>query len=168
MKHISDEVLIAYIEGELDAREQERVREHLEVCDICMDNYRAYVAIVQSIEGLSPIPAPEVLDDMVKARLQPRRPFALVGALAFSFATVALLIYLPGLISRISTWLLEHLDGRLLISMAIRGVEYIVGIYTLMTRTLDPIDVLWGLILLSVLMAMLVKRRLERYAGSVD
>ncbi len=168
MRHISDEVLIAYIEGDMDSRERERVRKHLESCDICMDNYRAYVSIVRSLEELPPIQAPGSLDAMVESRVGIHRPYPIIGAVAFSFFVVAILILLPGLTSRLMLWLMEYMNGKLLISLMVRGMELLVGVFTLLFHFVNPLDALWGLVLLSIVMAIMVKRRLERYADTVN
>jgi hypothetical protein len=72
MRHVSEEELIAYYEGEQERREQ--VAEHLRSCDVCRTELEKLEAVLRALEEL-PVPdPPEDFERRAWQQLAPRLP----------------------------------------------------------------------------------------------
>ena len=59
-----------YIDNMLDEAESEKMREHIESCEICRNEYEEIISIVEGLGGLDVEPLPQGLDDMLRERLE--------------------------------------------------------------------------------------------------
>jgi len=101
-KHLGEEVLNMYLDGELSARERERVEVHLDACDKCRVEVAALQQLFAALEELASAPAPDLVPGVL-THIRPRRwlpslsptrlrPLWLVPALQAA-AALALLIW---------------------------------------------------------------------------
>ncbi len=166
MEHVRDELLIAYIEGDVDGEERRRIEEHLDTCRVCRDNYMAYVSIIREVESMPSIQAPRELDARVGCMVNYHLP--LMGAFVFSTALVLMLTVLEGWLPEIVGWILDRLNVDSVVSLTIRFLDFLFRIYTLVSYQFDPLVFSGVMVVLSILMAIALRRRLEGYAGSID
>jgi len=166
MKHVQDELLIAYIEGDVGEEERRRIEEHLSVCQMCRDNYVAYVSLIREVESMPVIQAPQELDARVRNRMNYHLP--LMGVFAFSAMVVLVVSVLVGWFPRILGWILGRLDMSLIVDSTIRFFEFLVKIYTLTSSQFNPAVFAGVIVVLSIMMAIALRRRLEGYAGSIN
>ena len=59
-----------YIDNMLDEAESEKMREHIESCEICRNEYEEIISIVEGLGGLDVEPLPQGFDDMLRERLE--------------------------------------------------------------------------------------------------
>jgi len=166
MKHVKDELIIAYIEGELGKEEMMRVEEHLKVCEICRDNYKAYVSLIHQLEEIPPVSAPRELDARVMRRIY--HPAPLLGAFAFSAFAILTIFALIEWGSYFIRWIIERVELNSLVVSTIKFFGLLMKFYMLTVSLFDPVMVAGVMVIFSIMMAIVLRRRLEGYAGSIN
>ncbi len=164
MRHVQDELLIAYIEGDVDEEQRRQIEEHLQVCQVCRENYRVYLSIVEELESMPLLPAPAELDRRIKSAYN--SPVPLLGAFGFAFlvAMGVVLLWVWG--PEVIRWILYRINMDSIISLMVRILGLMVRFYTISLSSVKPGFVVGGMVILSILLAVILRRRLENYAGS--
>jgi len=166
MRHVQDEVLIAFIEGELEGEEARRVEEHLRNCRVCQDNYTAYLSLIRELEDLPPVPAPQELDIRLKRKIY--NPVPLVGLFAFSAVMAISAIVIVEWFPRLIRWIFQWISLRTVADLVVESLKLVVKFYTITSSLLDPVIAVGVIVILSIMMAIVLRRRLEGYAGPVN
>jgi predicted anti-sigma-YlaC factor YlaD len=77
-KHLSEQALNMYLDGELSADERGRVEAHLAACGECRSELLALQALFSALDELAPARAPSLLPTVL-AQIRPRRRVAGMG-----------------------------------------------------------------------------------------
>ncbi len=155
MRHIPDEVLIAYIEGDVGQGERLEIEEHLKNCPLCMANYTEYMMIIGHVEKMPPVRAPQELDLLIRTRID--SPAPLVWAFVFSGLVVMLVGFIIEWFPRTLLWFVDRL------SLMVNFLSMFMKFYVLAFAHFDAGVFLGVMVVLSIITALILKRRLEDY-----
>jgi predicted anti-sigma-YlaC factor YlaD len=110
-KHLDEQLLNMYLDGELDAAAIQAVQSHLDTCEACRAEVAAMQELFAALEELAPVPhlAPGVLERIEPAQRGleqlPRRRW-LIPALQAA-AALALLAWIGVHLAQYGTWLAD-------------------------------------------------------------
>lgn len=164
MRHIDDEKLIAYLEGDITPDEAQEIEEHLKSCRLCYESYLAYRSIVVSIEEIPTLKAPDHLDALVEGTLR-HRGFLPIFLSLLSSSLVVGAFYLLSVGIR---YLWNRMSIGEFINLLAQAIASIFKAVYITRHLMEPAWVFAGVVALSIPLLIISKRRLERYAGIVD
>ncbi len=166
IKHIDDELLLAYMEGDLSPEERLKVEEHLNECRVCYENYIAYKDIMTSIVELPPLEAPVRLDTLVNNAV--RRKSGELMPILLSFLSSSIIVGAVYLLSFGIMHMWNRISIGKLMNPLIQALYMVFKAVYITRHLMEPMWVLAGMVGLSIPFLIILKRRLERYAGIID
>lgn len=166
IEHIDDELLLAYIEGDVSLREKRNIEEHLKNCRICYENYIVYKNIMTSIGEIPPLKAPALLDNLMDSVVE-RRSGSLIPIL-LSFLSSSIIVGAVYLLSFGIMRLWNRISVEEFVGLFVQVLVSIFRAVYITRHLMEPMWVFAGIVVLSIPFLIILKRRLERYAGIID
>ena len=166
IEHIDDELLLAYMEGDLSPEDKLKVEEHLKECRVCYENYIVYKDIMTSIVELPPLEAPARLDTLVNNVVE-RKSGGLIPIL-LSLLSSSFIVGAAYLLSLGIRFVWGRISIGKLMNPLIQALYLTFKAVYITRHLMEPMWVLAGMVVLSIPFLIILKRRLERYAGIID